>query len=56
MKINYDRTISLGIFSWIAAFWSYSVNHSILWAIFHWFIGSAYLAYRIVFFTNWLPK
>lgn len=42
--------------SWLAAFWSYSVNHSILWAIFHWFVGPAYLAYRIVFHTTLLPR
>ena len=41
---------------WLAAFWSYSINHSILWAIFHGLVGPAYIAYRIVFHTNLLPR
>jgi hypothetical protein len=51
MKVS-SPTINLGGFSWLAAFWSYSVNHSILWAIFHFFCGGAYLAYRLVFHTG----
>lgn len=53
MKVDIGAALGLG---WLAAFWSYAVNHSVLWAIFHFFCGTAYLAYRIVFFTNWLPK
>lgn len=48
--------VSFNFTYWLAAFWSYSVNHSALWAIFHFICGPAYLAYRIVFFTNLLPK
>lgn len=44
------------IITWTAIFWSYAINHSILWAIFHGAVAPAYIAYRIVFFTNLLPK
>lgn len=53
MKVRYTELAGL---SWLAAFWSYSVNHSILWAVFHFVMGPAYLAYRIVYHTGWLPR
>lgn len=55
MKIE-NRYIELTGTSWLAAFWSYSINHSILWALLHFILGPAYLAYRIAFHTNLLPK
>lgn len=54
--LNQHRHIHLNIIAWLAAFWSYAVNKSILWAIFHFFCGSAYIAYRIVFHTTLLPR
>lgn len=51
-----DVRISFNLFYWLAAFWSYAINHSILWAIFHFVCGPAYIAYRIVFHTNLLPR
>ncbi len=44
------------IIVWTAIFWSYAVNHSILWAIFHGAVAPAYIAYRLVFYTNLLPR
>lgn len=54
-----DKTITIpntlgSIGAWTAAFVSYSANHSILWAIFHFLCGWAYLAYRVVFHSNLL--
>lgn len=49
------RTFTIPGIGWLAAFWSYSINHSILWAFFHGLIGPAYIAYRIVFHSNVLP-
>jgi hypothetical protein len=37
----------------LAAFWSYATNHSIIWAILHFLIGPIYLAYRI---AKFLPR
>lgn len=62
MKLNIDPVKVVRVHGisnlvvWTAAFWSYAVNHSILWAIFHGAVAPAYIAYRIVFFTNFLPK
>lgn len=49
-------TISVvgSIGAWLAAFVSYSVNHSILWAIFHFLCGWSYIIYRLVFHTGLL--
>lgn len=51
MKLHY---VELTGMSWLAAFWSYAVNHSVLWAIFHFIVGPSYLAYRIIFHTQLL--
>lgn len=42
------RYIELTGTNTLAMFWSYAVNHSILWAMFHFFVGPAYIAYRLV--------
>lgn len=53
---NHFKKVEFTGLGWLAAFWSYSINHSVLWAIFHFICGPAYLAYRIVFHTGLLPR
>lgn len=57
MNLNVKNTsVYLEGLSWLAAFWSYAINHSIWWAIFHFICGPAYVAYAVVYHTSLLPR
>jgi hypothetical protein len=62
MKIEIPTTPTVRIYGvssmvvWTATFWSYAVNHSLLWAAFHGLVAPAYIAYRLVFHTGLLPR
>jgi hypothetical protein len=48
--------IRIGYGAFVAAFLSYYVNQSILWAIAHFFCGWLYVIYWAIFRSGILPK
>lgn len=50
MNIKWSLTASC----WLAGFLSWKMGNAFLWVIFHFFAGSAYLAYWLIFYTNFI--